>query len=253
MAVKDRCTESSAPPAEAWRRSLFDDLLRGIRMQSSVFFRPEFQAPWGIGVTRDCAVFHIVEQGACWLQVNGTSPVRLTEGDFAVVTRGQLHTLRDDVATPAVNFFDLVKKNASHGGGAFRFGGSGALTKLVCGGMVFENRDSNPLLSILPPVLHVKRNDERARRLKLTTAHVRSELDNGGAGSKEVITRLTDILFIQAVRAYFEENSETANSGWLAGVRDPQIGHALPMLHSRMRPRFLVFSNKRDPNSEKSR
>jgi AraC-like DNA-binding protein len=243
MGAKKRKVDASTLPTESWRKSLFDDLLRGIRLQSSIYFRTEFQAPWGVTVAKDCAVFHIVEHGVCWLQLNGTAaPVRLSEGDFVVVTRGQPHTVRDKLGTPTVDFFDLVKKHASGGNGALRLGGRGALTKIVCGGMVFENRDSNPLLAILPPVLHVKRTEERARRLGLTTAHVRSELDSGEPGSNEVVTRLADILFIQAVRAYFEENSEAANSGWLAAVRDKQIGHALAILHSHPHRPWTVTS-----------
>jgi AraC-like DNA-binding protein len=222
---------------------LFDDLLRGIRLQSSIYFRTEFQAPWGIAVVKDCAVFHIVEHGACWLQLNGVAaPVRLSEGDFVVVTRGQPHTIRDKLGTPTVDFFDLVKAHGSGNSGALHFGGRGALTKIVCGGMIFENRDSNPMLAILPSVLHVKRTEERARRLGLTTAHVRSELDSGEPGSNEVVTRLADILFIQAVRAYFEENSETANAGWLAALRDKQIGQALAILHSHPHRPWTVTS-----------
>ena len=57
--------------AGAWRKALFDDLLRGIRLRSSVYFRPELQAPWGIEMARDCAIFHIVDHGECFLQVNG--------------------------------------------------------------------------------------------------------------------------------------------------------------------------------------
>ena len=243
MAGKPIRGEASRPSAESWRKSLFDDLLRGIRLQSSIYFRTEFRAPWGIAVAKDCAVFHIVEQGACWLQLNGlAAPIRLSEGDFVVVTRGQPHTLRDQLRTPAVDFFELVKAHASGVNGALRLGGRGALTKIVCGGMVFENRDSNPLLAILPPVLHVKRTEERALRLGLTTAHVRSELDSGEPGSNEVVTRLADILFIQAVRAYFEENSAAANSGWLAAVRDTQIGQALAILHSHPHRLWTVTS-----------
>ena len=234
--------DAGTPPAESWRKSLFDDLLRGIRLQSSIYFRTEFQAPWGVAVAKDCAVFHIVEHGACWLQLTGMTPIRLSEGDFVVVTRGQPHTVRDELGTPTVDFFDLVEARASGANGSLRVGGRGALTKIVCGGMVFENRDSNPLLAILPPMLRVKRTEERARRLELTTAHVRSELDSGEPGSNEVVTRLADILFIQAVRAYFEENSETANSGWLAAVRDEQIGQALAILHSHPHRPWTVTS-----------
>ena len=78
--------------AAAVRRHLFADLLRGIRLKSAVTFRPEFRAPWGISVERDWAVFHIVVQGNCWLQVRGMAqPVKLSEGDFVVVTRGHFH------------------------------------------------------------------------------------------------------------------------------------------------------------------
>ena len=229
---KKRNPETSAPPADSWGKALFDDLLRGIRLQSSVYFRPELQAPWGIGVAKDCAVFHIVDHGTCWLQVSGMSaPVLLAEGDFVVVTRGQMHTMRDQVATPAVDFFELIKTSGK--GAPLRFGGGGALTKLICGGMLLENKESNPLLAILPPLLHVRRTEKGARQwLELITSHVRSELDSGGAGANEVVTRLADILFIQAVRAYFEENADKADSGWLAAVRDQQIGQALALLHN---------------------
>jgi hypothetical protein len=54
MAATKRRAEAGRPPAESWRKSLFDDLLRGIRLQSSIYFRTEFQAPWGIAVAKDC-------------------------------------------------------------------------------------------------------------------------------------------------------------------------------------------------------
>src|SRR5262245_4544790 len=95
---------------DSWRRPLLDELLRGIRLQSSMACPSEFRAPWGVSVARDCGVFHIVAQGTCWLQVKGVAePVELSEGDFVVVTRGQYHTMRDRLSSPVVNFFDLLK------------------------------------------------------------------------------------------------------------------------------------------------
>jgi AraC-like DNA-binding protein len=240
--VKKGRDESSGLTAATRRKILFDDMLRGIRMRSSVFFRPELRAPWGIKMARDCAIFHIVDHGACWLQVNGMgAPVHLSEGDFVVVTRGQRHTLRDQMSTPAVDFFELVNGQAAGQNGAARFG-SGDPTKLVCGGMVFENRSSHPLLAVLPPLLHVKRTEEGVRRLGLTTAHLCSELDGGLPGANEIVTRLADILLIQAVRDYFDENAETSDWGWLAAVRDPKIGHALAILHGHPHRPWTVTS-----------
>ena len=57
-----------------------------------------------------------------------------------MLTKGHRHSLRDQIGTLVVNFFELVKQEGPGKNGAVHVGGNGALTKLVCGGMVFENR-----------------------------------------------------------------------------------------------------------------
>jgi AraC-like DNA-binding protein len=227
-----------------WRRSLFGDLLRGIRLQSAVAFWPEFRAPWGVSVERDWAVFHLVVKGDCWLQVRGVAePVKLATGDFVVVTKGQFHTLRDQLSSPVSDFFDLVKTCQGGNKGGLFFPGDGPATRLICGGMLLENRKSNPLLAILPPLLHVKCIESDTRSwLRATTQHIQFELGHGGIGAKEVVNRLVDVLFLKAVRSYFDENAEPAESGWLAAVRDPQIGQALVLLHGQPRCHWTIDS-----------
>lgn len=135
MTDKHSGDESSRVAAAARKKTIFDDVLRGVRMRSSVYFRPELQAPWGIEMARDCAIFHIVDHGACWLQVNGTeSAVHLSEGDFVVVTRGQRHTLRDEMTTPAVNFFELVQQQPRVGAELFASAETGLLRNLYAAG-----------------------------------------------------------------------------------------------------------------------
>ena len=217
-----------------WRETLFEDILRGARLRGSVYFRPEFGAPWGVGIADHGTVFHIVAAGTCWLRAKSLpKPVALEPGDFVVATRGEPHVLSDVPGSPVINFFDLVKRQASGANGVFRAGGEGATTKFVCGGMQFENGANNPLLAVLPSFLHVRGSkDGGLRWLRLTVEHILEELDSSAVGAAEVVTRLADILFIQAVRAYFHENGGTAQSGWLAAARDNQIGRALALLHA---------------------
>src|SRR5262245_61156252 len=59
-------------------------LLRGIRLQSSVYFRPEFRAPWGIRIAARSTTFHIISSGHCLLQFKGTTSLSLSAGDFVV-------------------------------------------------------------------------------------------------------------------------------------------------------------------------
>jgi AraC-like DNA-binding protein len=231
----------------SWRKPLFDDLLRGIRLQSSVYFRPEFGAPWGIRIADHGTTFHFVSYGNCLLQLKGVkTSVPLSAGDFVVVTRGDAHILRDAPSTPAVDIFGLAKSCTPDRNAAFRAGGKGAITRLVCGGMQFES-GTNPILAFLPPLLHVRGiEDGSLPWLRLTTEHILSELEGGRPGAAEVVNRLADILFIQAVREYFNENAETAEAGWMAAVRDQQIGRALTLLHGHLHEPWTVASLAHD-------
>jgi AraC-like DNA-binding protein len=199
-----------------------------------VYFRAEFRAPWGVSIADHGTVFHIVEHGKCCLLLNREAkPKLLSAGDLVVVPRGDAHTISSIPPTPAVNFFDLAECNTAYKDRLIRAGGKGPVTRFLCGGMQFENEGTNPLLAVLPPLIHVKATQNRGHSwLHLTAMHVCSELDGGSAGAAEVVTRLTDILFIQTVRWYFEKNSDTAKFGWLAAVRDHQIGRALALLHA---------------------
>jgi AraC-like DNA-binding protein len=49
-------------------------------------------------------------------------------------------------------------------------------------------------------------------------------------GGEAVITRLGDILVIQAIRAWMESDP-AAQTGWLGALQDPQVGRAISLVH----------------------
>src|SRR5262249_5442815 len=220
---------------DAWREALIDNLLRSIRFRCSAYYRPELRAPWGFSIDDRGPTFHIVSHGKCWIEVNGVAkPVQLSAGDFVVIPRSDLHVIRDLPTTQVVDFFDFLKGHVPDKQGAFSAGGEGSVTKLVCGGMQSENGSTDPLLAVLPPLIHVKgRGEDAAPGLRVTVSHVFEELGSGRSGATAVVTGLADILFMQVVRAYLDENIDTAESGWLAALRDQQIGRALVLLHDK--------------------
>ena len=219
---------------DSWRRDLFADLLRTMRFPSSAWFRLEVRAPWGFNIAKRCTVFHIVTEGYCWLGVRRlAAPLRLSAGDIVFLPRGDWHALKDAPGSRCVDFFDFVERHPPDKKRVVRAGGDGAITRLVCGGMQFENGATDPLLAILPTLLHVAASDgDSAPHLRLTVEHVIEELNAERPGSESVITRLADILFIEAIRVYLGKNVDTATSGWLAALRDQQVGQALALLHA---------------------
>jgi AraC-like DNA-binding protein len=149
--------------------------------------------------------------------------------------------MRDTPTSRAVDIFKLVKENARNQRGAFCAGGDGPVTKLVCGGMQFENRATEPLIAVLPSLIHVKASGQRgAAWLRLTVENVVEELECGRVGSEALVTRLGEFLLMQAVRARIYEDSDTAESGWLVALRDKQMGQVLAMLHAKPEEQWTV-------------
>jgi AraC-like DNA-binding protein len=228
---------------DSWRETLIADLLRSIRLRGSIYFRPELAAPWGFSVAGTGTTFHIVASGTCWLEVWGVKQrILLSVGDLVVVPRGIFHALRDAPTSPTVDFFDLARSHVIEKNRVFRAGGTGSVTKLVCGSMQLENGATDPLLALLPPLIYVKGGEEGAAPwLQATLMHLVDELDSNRLGAEAVVTRLADILFIQAVRLYLDQHA-TAESGWLAALRDDQVGRALALLHTQPNQPWTVAS-----------
>jgi AraC-like DNA-binding protein len=220
---------------KAWRGTLIDNLLHSIHFRCSAYYQPELRAPWGFSIDDRGPTFHIVSHGKCWIAVKGVAkPVQLSAGDFVVMPRSDLHVIRDSPMTQVVDYFDFLKDRIPDKQGAFSAGGAGSVTRLVCGGMRSENGATDPLLAVLPPLIHVNgRGGDIAPGLRVTVSQVFEELASGQAGSAAVVTRLADILFMQVVRAYLDENIDAGESGWLAAMRDQQIGRALVLLHDK--------------------
>jgi AraC-like DNA-binding protein len=112
-----------------------------------------------------------------------------------------------------------------------RHGGGGALTTLVCGTVQFDHPAARQLIALLPRVITVApagtpQDEWLQSTLRLIAAEAR-ELRPGG---ETVITRLADILVIQAIRSWIERDP-VGQTGWLGALRDRQIGQALALIH----------------------
>jgi hypothetical protein len=116
------------------------DVLRSVRVRSTVWCRSELRAPWGFGTDASgTAAFHVVTAGRCWLEVeDGGAQRRLDAGDLVVLPTGRRHWLRDDPATPAPALERLLASHPLDGHRRLRGGGRGPRTALLCGGFALE-------------------------------------------------------------------------------------------------------------------
>lgn len=211
------------------------DLLEGVHLRSAVLYRGCWTAPWGAQFAPQNygadACFHFVTEGRCTLTVNSRSVI-LNRGDFTVLPHGPVHAIHDIACTPTPPFerLNLVPDET----GTVHHGGGGEQTTMICGKFFFENRDTNPLFRALPPVLLVRgEQGEAVPWLAPTLAFIACETESERPGAQTVISRLADILFIQAVRVHLAElrDASAAGDGLLRALCDEEIGPVLQAVH----------------------
>jgi AraC-like DNA-binding protein len=209
------------------------EALHFLRLSGTFYTRSEFSAPWGLALPpiADCLMFHVVNAGHAWLAVDGHERVLLRPGDLALVPHGLGHALECEPGAIAHDLFDLPREAVSERYDVLRHGGGGAPTQMICGAVRFDHPAARQLVSLLPAVIvieatHTLDDDWIGHTLRLMAAEAR-ELRPGG---ETIITRLADVVVIQAIRAWIARDP-AARTGWLGALNDRQIGRALMLIH----------------------
>jgi AraC-like DNA-binding protein len=120
-------------------------------------------------------------------------------------------------------------------------GGGPERVRLVCGFLGFDERPYNPLLTALPTTIHLPAPHPRGSGGWLgTMLNVAiSESRAGRPGGENVLARLAELMFVEAIRRYLETLPES-QMGWLAGLRDPMVGQAIAAMHDSARHPWTV-------------
>jgi AraC-like DNA-binding protein len=247
------------------------DVLRSIRLTGALFFLVDASPPWHIalpdGKTLAPAVlpraqhiisYHVVREGGCWGSVQGQAPVRVQAGDILVLPRGDAYamsTARGGRGGPGVDEVMGFMREMAAGRLPFvvREGGSGSeRLRLVCGFLGCDVRPFNPLLATLPPLLHLRRDfrsadDPLGQLIDFTLAESREPRPGGDC----VRLRLSELMFVEVVRRHLA-TLPAKETGWLAGLRDPIVGHALALLHERPAHPWTLEGLARDVGASRS-
>ena len=206
------------------------DALRDVAI-TGVFYCPSYlREPWGgtVPPMPGCVWFHAVTSGHCELVV-GDDRRELRSGDLALVPHGTGHHIEAGGPTEHPSIPDLPHEEQSDNYAVLRYGAVGPLTELVCGGLRLEHPNARRLLDGLPPVVHVR--TVRRTVIGATLDQLADEVQRREVGSEAVISRLCDILVIQAIRHWIMSDAATS-SPWLQAMSDPQLGPALAAVHA---------------------
>lgn len=210
---------------------LLSEVLRDLRLAHASYGRSELTAPWGIAIPfREGVRFHAVLDGHCWIQAKRLPPLLLEKGDVLLLPHGTEHIMSDHPKRRPLPLAEVKPALIGNGVYELKSGGGGGRSLIVCCTIGFEGPTANPLLELLPSVMHVRDAEHGSTDLSSLLVMMAREVEAQRIGSATVMARLADIVMTQIIRTWVETRADEL-TGWLAAVRDPQIGSALAKIH----------------------
>jgi AraC-like DNA-binding protein len=222
------------------------DLFRIIRLNGGVFLDAVLSEPWCIAsqlTAEDCGPdigeigaiigFHFVLEGRMLVQM-ADGETREVEGDHLVLLpRNDRHVLASELGLPPVPADHLVRRAREGALSLIDYGdATRTRTRFVCGYVASATR-RHPLLDALPALLIMDlRGKPSAEWVKSSFRFAAQEVASGRPGAQTVLARLSELLFVEAVREHLERLPQSG-TGWLAALRDPALARALSAIHCR--------------------
>jgi AraC-like DNA-binding protein len=263
---------------------VLSDVLRVVRLTSAVFFTARFSSPWSIESpppdqlartlrlrAESIALFHVLVEGQCWISTEGHAPFSMKAHDVIIFPHGDAHVMSSHIGARPRPISALLPSQPSEEIPQLDYGGGGEATRFVCGFLHCDQR-FNPLIGALPTMLSVCSQDsarqseasevETARRpgvilvdadswLASTLRHTIEEAAGARPGSFAMLARLTELLYVEVLRHYMQQ-LPSGHTDWLAGVKDPEIGRALRLLHARPERQWTVEDLAREVGVSRS-
>lgn len=228
---------------------ILSDVLKEVHLSGALFFDVEGCAPWvaeappsrefkALIMPRAQHVinYHVVANGECWVRLldREEEPILLRAGSVIVFPKGTTHVLSSEPGMrapfdPAV--FDAPQPEGLKPLMLSRNGDGPQTVRLICGFLGCDVLPFNPLLDSLPSMLVItdgysERDGWLASLIRAAAAEGQDRRDGG----RNVLSRLSELIFIEAVRIYAERLPQDAR-GWLAALRIPHVARAIALLH----------------------
>ena len=242
---------------------MISEVLQTVRLTGGVFFDTKYAAPWSISspaaaelakimrTKAECvSQFHLVSEGKCRYILDSYKSFQADEGNFIIFPHCNAHTMCSEADTYSKPIDSILPFEDCDNIQEVHYGGNGKKCQVLCG-FVHNEQKLNPLIGSLPDVLvvsppesglwkHAAEKDvallpnmiqrKSGDWVDQTLNFLAREAKSKKPGSAMMMIRLAEILFVEVLRQYIKKFPKESG-GWLAGIKDHQVGLALRLLH----------------------
>lgn len=220
---------------------ILTDVLNTLELKGWLSSRRELAPPWryDFAASPD-SMFHVLSFGGAYLQVEGEAePIRVEDGDVVLFPTGHPHSLYDDPTSPLTRLVHL-DYNPQRGHQVVNYEGEEPKLLMLCGVFHFEYPNYFPLPHRLPKLIHVPGAQGHMQQGFADIVRlIARESASQQPGAEVMLRRLTELLFIQVIRLWIDQQAE-ASGGWVGVLRDQPISAALNLIHQSPERRWQV-------------
>ena len=181
---------------------------------------------------------YAVLEGECFLSVEGVAdPVHGKAGDCLLLPSGRPFTVGSDLALPSLSIEavtperEVVLPMVADADVTFRG---------VGGYFTFDGKHGQFLTRVLPPILHVRKEGDRAV-LRWILERLGQELRLRQPGGTLAMQQLATLLLVQALRVHLE-GGVGLGTGWFFALADERMCAAITAMHDKPAYRWTLDS-----------
>lgn len=205
------------------------DVLNSVKLKGVVYQKVRCsKASWGVEAPQDSySQFWQLLKGTCYLRVPGEKIIKMDEGDFVFIPHGSTHRISGKPENTCVPASQYTKALLS---GKPLFQGKEEETLLIGGHFEFTSSVQHPFIKSLPKVIQISNTSTQVGIwLQRASSFMNEEVGCEMIGSKIILGRLAEVVFILIIRAYLEQTD--IKKGFLMALKDNRISNSLKYMH----------------------
>jgi AraC-like DNA-binding protein len=218
-------------------------VLESLRLKGAAFVSARFTAPFAVDTRvkpeqwrtlltdpSEMIAYHFVLEGRLLVSVEGQPPLEVSAGSIVILPNNPPHRLASGADVIPVQSQDIIQMGPLGGLPRVEYGGGGEPVRIFCGFLGCEDR-RHPLIAALPALLSVGVEESASRALiESSLSFAVRELAQDRPAAASMLGKVSEMLLFEAIRRYVE--TAEPQGGWLKGLRDPQVGRALALIHA---------------------
>jgi AraC-like DNA-binding protein len=167
----------------------------------------------------------------CWFVIEREAPIHAACGDVVMIRSGRSYVMASE---PCREFGGRIEFSSDSEIPMEAYS-SDECVSLACFVSLNPSR-GHLLLDLLPACIVVRGSAPQAEALRLHYEQLVKEVRSSGAGTRLAISKLTQLIFLQVLRAHLSTYASgklaTSSQGWLTALGDNKIVLALQAMHT---------------------